>query len=226
VPFRSGTRFVVSFIFKKQARTLSQRMRAQTTTCIRTKPIEGVAMATKYTSRIHLALVLSCVIVVIAGCAMNADIRSNKGDDNPHEIKKLFVISQVGIVLGEEFASTFRNQFTSVVHDCGIGVEISTVDPLELDKNIHTTRMKKYDPDTVMLIERTGGTKSGTSYTQVIYEVKLYDVKTEKKFWNARVSIYPVVGLIPRGGDGLATDLINSLKADGIFRSCPEIKEK
>jgi len=172
----------------------------------------------------HAAIIV--LSFVIGACAPATRVQSNKAQDYTSEPKRVFVLTDVGSDFGDEYAQAFQERLVGIARDCGAVIEVSRINPLELDNSARTARMKDFNPDVVLSIFRAGGTRNQSGLFHVIYDVRLQDVQSKKMVWRANFNFYRGGGLIPVAdrGRALAVDITNKMKEDGIVRSCPVIK--
>jgi len=160
----------------------------------------------------------------MAAC-VSTTIQSNRAQDYTQQPKRLFVITNIGSDFGPEYAEAFRGALTRIAKDCGAEVEVSFLNPVELDEGVHDRKQKAFNADTLLSVRRAGGTKDGYGLFQVIYDARLIDLATKKIVWRSSMTFHRNrIVPIEKRGEALAVDLTNQMKDDQIFRSCPRIE--
>jgi hypothetical protein len=170
------------------------------------------------------ALSLLCLVV---GCASTTDIKTNKAKDYATEPKRIFVTPAFGNEFYDQLR--FNSTFLKAISDCGAVAEIVPVNPLALDDKKQAAAIQKFNPDAIMSIAGAGfqtkttgsGFLGSTTVSQINYNIELFDVASKRTVWKATVILKPH----QKPGDAFAIDLTNRMKADGIFQSCPQIKQ-
>ncbi len=172
--------------------------------------------------------VVSFLTSILVACgATLSHIISNRDQSYTAEPKRIFVVSGIGNEFSEDFAEPFQAKLTAIAKDCGAELQVSRLTPLELNENIHTERMKSFNPDSLIVITRTGGTVN--QYGRRVnadYDVKFVDVGSNKAVWRASVRVYRGSSLVPfkDQAEALAINLTNKLKEDQILRSCQVVQ--
>lgn len=173
--------------------------------------------------------VVAALLLLVSACVNPTKITSNKAPGYSKELKRLFVITDIGAEYGAVYADTFGSKLQAIAKDCGVELEISRVVPLELDSSKHVTRMKAFNPDAVLHIRRNGGTKDqyGNLF-HVIYDSRLIDMPGNKAVWRSSTGFWRGGTAIPiaERGEALAVDLTNKMKQDGLLGACKVIATK
>lgn len=162
--------------------------------------------------------------LVVAGCVPTASIQSSRSINYKGPLKKLYVLSKAGHN-GEIDHRSFEETFEGAVAKCGVDVQISTMEPLELNPHRHFKRVESYQPEALLLLRATSGTKQqdGT-IVDVVYDAVLAPPQQEEELlWRGTIHLSPKLGLSNRGGEVLAKILVNQLAVDGIFQNCPSV---
>ena len=175
--------------------------------------------------KIFRLAILIFVSVFLTACAIPyapARISSNKAPTYSKEAKRLFVMTDIGSEVRQLYADAFKKKIQVFAKQCGMELETSTLNALELDSSVHTTRMKTFNADTVLQIRRNGGTTYQGVLIWAIYDVKLIDLATGSTVWRAKFNFQLGGDFSSEAarGEALATDLSNKMKVDGVFGSC------
>lgn len=170
--------------------------------------------------------VAACLAVLAGACAAPSRVESNKSQNYTAEPKRLFVFTEFGTEWGAAFRNGFHSRFTAIMADCKVAAQVVHMGPLDIDQKARVEQMKRFKPDTVLSIRRSGGTKDqyGT-LIQATFDARLTDVKTEAIVWRSNSTVYRG-GLIITAEDkgrAFAVDLTNKLKQDQVFRTCAVI---
>ncbi len=76
-----------------------------------------------------------------------------------------------------------------------------------------------------MVLRNNGGTRNQYNVPiQMIYDVQLNELRSNKTVWRANVNFYrggTLLESLKDRGEALATDLIEKMKTDGLLTSCP-----
>jgi hypothetical protein len=183
--------------------------------------------ATRKTGIIIPALCFLCFLV---GCAPHSETTSNKMPDYNAEPKRVFLVSYIGNDFGGDFYKAFVEKVDALVGECGAEFAMTTVSSLDLDPKVHTQKINNFRPDALLSLRHPSGTigysNTRDGIVKVIYEAELVDVVSRKPALRAHFDFFK--GSPTRAelssksyiGEALATDLVNQLKKDGIFRSC------
>lgn len=167
---------------------------------------------------------LAAICTSLLACATRTSITTNKAPDYTREPKRIFVIANIGDELGIGYRNGFERKTIELFQRCGAELQFAYLSPLELDESIYEKKRIAYQPDSVLSIRRNGGTtdSNGTVLFLGIYDIKLFDVETNKVVWRGatRTSRGGSMSNEPVG-EGLAVALRDKLKEDQIFRSCP-----
>lgn len=180
---------------------------------------------------IGLKLALVLPLLYVSGCVAPTEIVSTKAERILVEPKRVFLIIDIGDDFGQEFFDSFNRKMDSIVKDCGAQLSISQVKPLELDQSTHTTLMKAFRPDALLLLGKSGSVhkvyQGGTPLLyNVSYDVRLFEQPANVPVWRAGVTFFRGGTVIPlkKRGEALAVEITNKMKQDKIFRSCEVIK--
>ena len=161
----------------------------------------------------------------LAGCAAPPSrIQTSKAEGYSKQPKRMFVLSTAGNDWGNEFANSFESRITAIGTACGTTVQVSRINPLELDENVHANRMKAFNPDAILTVRNNGGTKSAYgALIDVIYDLSLRDVQANKLVWRANVRFVRGATLrsLTERGETLAIEITNKLKQEGLLAGCP-----
>jgi len=156
-------------------------------------------------------------IVMGTGCSATTSIVSRKAPDFQDKLTDMFVISQVGSS-GEISPDLFKIELEQRAQGCGIRLGVSNVSRLELDPEIHLTRMKSFGSRYLLTLAATGGTKTNGTITQATYDARLYE-EPKRMVWRADVQLN-LGGAVQAGSAELAHQLLIKLNADGVTRWC------
>lgn len=166
--------------------------------------------------------------ILVSACAAPAHMTSNKATSYTKQPKRVYVMTNVGDEWGNDYYNAFKGKIAEILRQCGVESELSRISSVELDEKVHTKRARAFKADAVLSIRRSGGTKNqyGT-IIDVNYDSRLYDVDTGKVVWRSTAARF-IRGLTPVAdrGEELAVDITNTMKADGIFPSCPKVASK
>ena len=172
---------------------------------------------------------VAALLLLVSACVNPTKITSNKAPGYSKELKRLFVMTDIGTEFGAAYGDSFARRMQVIAKDCGADLEISWVVPLELDSSRHVTKMKAFSPDAVLHIRRNGGTKDqyGNLF-HVIYDSRLIDMPINKAVWRSSTGFWRGGTAIPiaERGEALAVDLTNKMKQDGLFGACKVIAVK
>lgn len=157
----------------------------------------------------------------LAACVQSkATVTSNKAPDYHPEIKRLLVLTELGLVknnslVGDE-EGTFEAAVTDSLAKCGIVTKFQRHDPLAL-QNEGPQAIRSFSPDTVMTLGlKATGSMGGAA--SVVYLGSIVDMPTKKLVWRAEVDFKAAWS----GGETLAASIVDRLKADTILGpSCP-----
>jgi hypothetical protein len=189
-------------------------------------PIKKI-MAIK-TAFIH-TLALSCLLL-ISGCIVlqpRTYMSSNRAATYTKEPKRVFLITDAGSEFGEKFYSAFKDNLGAAITECGATFAASRITELELDNNTHLNKMKEFGADTLLSVRRNGGTKMSTgAFMDMKYDIKLIDAQSDKVVWRANANFFPGNTTKENDGKSMATQIIEKMKADKIFTTCPAATEK
>jgi len=170
-------------------------------------------------TKIALALVAAAVA---AGCAAPSHIATNKSQAYTAEPKRVFVVDAMGPDMGRDFSDGFDGRLQALMRGCGAESRVTRVSTLELDERKRIDSMRQFGPDSLMRITRTGGTKDQYgNLINAVYDVQLMDMKSNATVWRANVRFARGItfDMKERGG-AMATEIVDKMKADGLFRSC------
>jgi len=165
-------------------------------------------------------------LLIAACCHSFADpikigsVKTSLYKNDPH---RLFVLADFGSQFGSEFAEAFQGEFSSISKDCSLEIDVSLRSALDLDENVHKTKMRVFAPDTIMLINRHGGQVDRLgNQISMIYYVKLIEEKSGNVTWEAIVN-FPRDSInisLGQRGKTLAIELANDMKNSQILHSC------
>jgi hypothetical protein len=167
---------------------------------------------------------LACLVGLLGGCALSTRLTTNQARDYKGNPRRIYVVFHSVDEYGPTFDRTFIAKSSQLAKDCGAALEGTTITGLELDKNAYLVAVKAFNPDTVLVLRRAGGTK--TEFGQLLYlllNIELVDVPANRIVWRAKADFHRGSSLIPieQRAEALATDITGRLKADGILK-CPE----
>ncbi len=165
---------------------------------------------------------LAVCCALLAACAPQTRIVTNKASDFTREPKRIFVLSDIGDEMGKGFGVGFQRKIAALFQRCGIDTESVYLSALELDESIYAKKIEAYRPDSLLAIRRAGGTKDPNGViVQANFDVRLTDVQSTKVVWRANINTRGGFGMAVTVGEALALELANKLKEDQILRSCP-----
>jgi hypothetical protein len=173
--------------------------------------------------RIDTALRWMCLGLMTVGlsaCVQSkATITSNKAPDYHPEIKRLLVLTELGIVPNNspvgDVEGTLEGAVTDSLAKCGIVVKFQRHDPLALQSE-GPQAIRSFSPDTVMTlgVKATGMGRA----TPSIYLGSIIDMTTKKLVWKSEIDFQ----FAWSSGETLAATIVGRLKADTILGpSCP-----
>jgi len=172
-------------------------------------------------------LKLTCVLastLLIMSCATSnyqSKISSNKDPEYDDVPRRIFVVTDIGTDFGVDYGDSFQESFSAKMNDCDIKTEISRVVINDRARESRLAAIKKFEPNVMLSIMRSGGVNYHLAIISVTYDIKLIDVKTNKTIWRAEASIEKGdFTKIKQRGEILARDLINKMKADRVLKSC------
>ena len=180
-------------------------------------------------SRMLRAYIAVCLLSIVAACAPETKITTNKMPDYVGNPKRLFVFSRIEGDFGDEFTPTFNDMFVKIAKECGADAELVTTLPESSDNQDSMAKMKAFNPDTVLSITRGAGlatrpdmlTPSSVTVART-YNLQLIELPSQKTVWRANAVFRRGSGLVKGSdrGQTLAIEITDRMKSDGIFRSC------
>jgi hypothetical protein len=155
--------------------------------------------------------------VGLAACVgSKATIQSNKAPDYHPQIKRLLLVTDLGLTPinrpdGDEEAN-FEAAVTESLSQCGITVQFRRHDALDL-QNGDQRAIQTFAPDTLLTLA-----PKATGAGRKIYAGTIIDMAAKKPVWRSELDIQ----FAWFAGKTLAGSLIGRLKEDGILASsCP-----
>jgi len=161
--------------------------------------------------------------LVLAGCTMNPEINSAKAPELQGPLRALFVISEVGS-RGELSGEHFQTELERMARRCRIRLGISTVTELDLDPEVHVTRMKSFGARHSLTLNLIGITESTRNFfgkrdpVATRYDARLYE-DSKRIVWRATLRLALGAGE-EIGSETLAYALMDKLGEDGVIQRC------
>jgi hypothetical protein len=175
---------------------------------------------------------LRCAVTMLAlllgACAPRTVSESAKQASYAGSPKRiyLFVKPQMSAQLGREFTEATVSRFTDVATKCGGVIESHIASSLELEPEAEKGRVAAFKPDVIMLIDFAGGTRFGSGYEQAWnparIDTQLWEPGSTQLAWRAASEVRTTGWEAGSSrADSFTKDLIERMRADGVFPSCP-----
>jgi hypothetical protein len=178
--------------------------------------------------RLFAFVIFTCLLIVLCGCETPTKITSVRAPLYAGTPERIFVVSDAAVRgNGSNFDPTMRKKMIDIAAACGAVLEVSVVNPLELNERIHDDRIKAFNADVVLRIRNTGGLIGGEGLRiNSSHDLQMTELKTNKVIWQSTVIFYGVPLIrtnLKSWGEAFAIDITNGLKRDRILRGCEVI---
>lgn len=166
----------------------------------------------------------------LLGCGSYTSFASRADLAGAAPIERLLVFADVGTLgFTDEMYEGFRTGMTHALKRCGVESRIVGLDFRDLEEARNFPASKELQPNAVLAFRPAGGTifvkrmygvEVSRRVGELDYEIRLFDLQSEKETWQAQASVrlnsYGV-----SSGQEFASSAVTRLRIDGVLKGCP-----
>lgn len=166
---------------------------------------------------------LLVTLVALTGCAHTVSQSTKQATYTGHP-KRIYVLvmPQLSDQMGTDFTQSSIARLSDAVGKCDGTVKSHISSPLELDPNSLESEIQAFKPDVIMSMNFAGGTRDQYGgWLPARIDVRLWQPGAKELAWRDTSSV-SAGGLTPTSMrvDSFANDLIQRMRADGVFPEC------
>jgi hypothetical protein len=194
-------------------------------------PVESSSTPRPDVVAIQTGVVLLALLAAssLPGCGSHTTFASRADLGGAAPVERLLVFADVGTMgFTDSMYEGFQTGMTSMLERCGVKSRVVALDFRTVAESRNLVASRELQPNAVLALRPAGGTITVTTLhgaevsrhvSGLTYELRLFDLESEKVTWRARAS----VGLTSYGvssGKDFATGIVSQLRTDGVLRGC------
>jgi hypothetical protein len=151
-------------------------------------------------------------IVSLAACASKYQIESIKSSSYDGQVKKLFIVADLGKAFPDDTVQAVKTLTTSVFKSCGVAVDYENPDDLTLNNSVNAA-YQAFAPDSMLTIQWRSAEANEGVVISIDYRLTLTsEVSGRSEIWKADMHFEPSNDKVP----AFVKALVGGLQSKGL----------